>query len=334
MSYWPRMLVASHQRVDAMAYNLIQFQHGMSLPKFLQSFGTEANCAEAVKLARWPAGFRCPRCGDSAHCVLGGDSRRRYQCNACHHQSSLTAGTLFASTKLPLTTWFLAIYLISQAKTGMAALPLKRHLGVSYPTAWLMHQKIMTAMATRDTQHRLSGTIQVDDAYLGGERSGGKPGRGSENKIPFVAAVSLNDKGRPLYVKLTPVSGFSNDAISKWAKSNLAPGSDVLSDGLGCFAAVIDAGCAHTVIVVGQRKPRDLPQFKWVNVVLGNLKTMLSGAYKAFKYGKYADRYLGEFAYRFNRRFDLAGLLPRLIVDVCRAQAKPEHLIRHAEFGF
>ena len=97
---------------------------------------------------------------------------------------------------------------------------------------------------------------------------------------------------------------------------------------------MLDAGCAHTVIVVGQRKPRDLPQFKWVNTVLGNLKTMLSGAYKAFKYSKYADNYLGAFAYRFNRRFDLSGLVPRLIVDVCRAKAKPERLIRHAELAF
>jgi hypothetical protein len=133
---------------------------------------------------------------------------------------------------------------------------------------------------------------------------------------------------------LTPVSGFSNEAISKWAKSNLTPGADVLSDGLGCFATVIDAEYAHTEIVVGRRKRRDMPPFKSVNTVLGNLKTMLSGAFKAFKYGKYGDRYLGAFAYRFNRRFDLAGLIPRLIVDVCRTTAKPERHIRHAEFAF
>ena len=110
----------------------------------------------------------------------------------------------------------------------------------------------------------------------------------------------------------------------------MTPGTDVLSDGLGCFAAVTEAGCTHRVEIVGQRKPRDLPQFKSVNTVLGNLKTMLSGAYKAFGYGKYADRYLGAFAYRFNRRFDLAGLVVRLIVDVCRGMAASERVIRHA----
>ena len=317
-----------------MSSNPIQFQQGMSLPEFLQCFGTEAACIEALRRARWPEGFRCPRCSCSAHCVLAGGSRRLFQCNACHHQTSLTAGTLFSSTKLPLSRWFLAIYLLSQAKTGLAALDLKRQVGVSYPTAWLMHHKIMTAMAQRDAMHRLSGTVQIDDAYLGGERAGGKPGRGSENKVPFVAAVSLNGQGNPVYAKMTRVPGFTSEAISKWARSCLAPGADVLSDGLGCFAAVTDAGCTHRVEVVGQRKPRDLPQFKWVNTVLGNLKTMLSGAYKAFKYTKYADHYLGAFAYRFNRRFDLADLVVKLVVDVCRAVATPLRMIRQAEVHF
>ena len=193
-----------------------------------------------------------------------------------------------------------------------------------------MHHKLMTAMTAQEARHRLSGCVQVDDAYLGGERAGGKPGRGSENKIPFVAAVSLNDQDNPLYAKVTPLPSFTSEAISKWARSNLAPGTDVLSDGLGCFAAVTEAGCTHRVEVVGQRKPRELPQFKWVNTVLGNLKTMVSGAYKAFGYTKYADRYLAAFAYRFNRRFDLADLVVRLVVDVSRCAAAPARVIRHA----
>ena len=90
---------------------------------------------------------------------------------------------------------------------------LKRHLGVSYPTAWLLHQKISRAMAKQDSTHRLDGTVQLDDAYLGGERAGGKPGRGSENKVPFVAAVSLNEAGHPMHIKLNLVNGFTSTAI-------------------------------------------------------------------------------------------------------------------------
>ena len=318
-----------------MAFNQIQFQHGMSIPEFLRSFGTEAQCAEAIKAARWPEGFRCPRCSSSDHYVVGHGVRKLFQCNGCRHQTSLTAGSLMAHTKLPLTTWFLAIYLISQAKTGLSALALKRQLGVSYPTAWLLHQKINRAMATQDATHQLSGTVQLDDAYRGGERTGGKGGRGSENKVPFVAAVSVNDHGHPMFIKLNVVRGFTSEAISKWAKSNLAPGTSVHSDGLACFSAVADAGCLHLPMVVGSLKPRDLPSFKWVNTVLGNLKTTLAGAFHALNYRKYAEHYLAGFAYRFNRRFDLRGLVASLIVDVVRAKPIKEKTVRsHAEARF
>lgn len=296
MSYRPRRLVAAHQGLCAVAYTPIQFQQGMSLPELLQCFGTEAACAEAVQRARRPNGFCRPRCAGSTHCVIVSGGRPLFECHACHRQTSLTVVTLFCSSQLPLSAWFLAIDLISQAKTGPSALELKRHIGVSDPTAWLMHPKPMTARAQCESQHRLSGTVQVDDAYLGGERAGGKPGRGSGNKVSSVVAVSLNDAGNPLCVKVTPVTGFSSDAISKWAQSNLSPGVDVLSDGLGCFAAVTDAACTHRVKIVGQRKPRDRPQFKWVGSAVCNLKTVLSGGYKAFGHAKCADRYLVVFA--------------------------------------
>lgn len=238
-------------------------------------------------------------------------------------------------TKLPLTTWFLAIYLLSQAKTGLSALALKRQLGVSYPTAWLMHQKIIRAMAQQDGLDRLAGAVQLDDAYLGGERAGGKVGRGSENKVPFVAAVSLDAQGHPLHIKLNLVSGFTSQAIANWARDNLMPGTRVSTDGLGCFAAVAYAGCIHAPMVVGALKPRDLPQFRWINTVLGNLKTSLAGTFHSLEYRKYAQHYLAAFAYRFNRRFDLRGLVAQLITDVARARPATERVVRsNAEAHF
>lgn len=209
-----------------MAFNRIQFQHGISLPEFMNSFGTEAQCAQAVIAARWPHGFRCPRCERPEHWVVGHGARKLFQCQACRHQTSLTAGSLFEHTKLPLRIWFLALYFISQAKTGLSALALKRHLGVSYPTAWALHHKINRAMAAREAAHTLSGEVQIDDAYLGGEYPGGKPGRGSENKTAFVAAVSLDDKGRPRYIKLHRVKGFTCASIQAWALAAL-PSSTV-----------------------------------------------------------------------------------------------------------
>ena len=314
-----------------MPMNRIQFQPGLSMPEFFARYGTEAQCEAALVATRWPDGFRCPCCGNSAHCVVHASSRKLFQCNACRHQTSLIAGTVFQGTKLKLTIWFLAIYVISQAKTGLSSLALKRQLGVSYPTAWLIYHKLMNAMAKREELYVLEGQVQVDDAYLGGERSGGKAGRGSENKVPFVAAVSLSDEGHPLRVKLSPVPGFTLKAIAAWARTHLAPGSIVCSDGLACFAAVTEAGCVHQPTVVAGRKPKDLPEFLWINTVLGNLKTSLTGSYHAFDFRKYSARYLAAFTYRFNRRFDLSTLHQRLLVAAARCGAHPGRTIRLAE---
>lgn len=311
-----------------MAMNRIQFQPGLSMPEFFKLFGTEALCSAALQGARWPDGFRCPACRGAAHCVLRTGGSKVFQCNACRHQTSLIAGTVFQSTKLPLKTWFLAIYLISQAKTGMSALSLKRHLGVSYPTAWLIHHKLMQAMTEREACYRLSGKVQVDDAYLGGERTGGKVGRGSENKVAFVAAVCLSEDGHPLRVKLSPVAGFKLKAIADWARKSLAAGSTVYSDGLACFSAVTQAGCTHESTVVAGRRPKDVPELQWINTVLGNLKTSLSGSYHSFRFRKYAEQYLGAFAYRFNRRFDLSTLTQRLLVAAAQCVPHSQRSIR------
>ena len=310
-----------------MPMNQVQFQRGVSMPEFFSRYGTEAQCAAAMLALRWPQGFRCPSCGSAEYYLVSHGARELYQCRGCRHQTSLTAGTVMDSTKLPLTTWFLAIYLISQDKTGLSALALKRHLGTSYRTAWLVQQKLMKTMSARDAQEPLSGSIQVDDAYLGGERPG-VGGRGSPNKVPIVAAVSTNDQGHPMRVKMSQVATFSREAISDWARINLMPGCDVRSDGLRCFAGVIDAGCAHSYIVVGSRLPRDMPQFKWVNTVLGNLKTLINGAHKSFKFAKYAAQYLGAFAYRFNRRVDLPSLLRDLLGHAATASPSRERQIR------
>lgn len=311
--------------------NRIQFQPGLSLPAFLQQFGTEAQCEAVLEKARWPQGFRCPRCGEAGHCAFRSGSRKTFQCRACRKQTSLIAGTLFQGTHLALTLWFLAIYLVSQAKTGLSSLALRRQLGVSYPTAWLLQQKLMQAMAERDSRATLDGAVQVDDAYLGGELPGGKAGRGSENKVPFVAAVSLNAEGHPLYARMAPVPGFTRTAIGDWARADLAPGCRVVSDGLACFAGVTDAGCQHQLTVVGARKPSDLPEFRWVNTVVGNLKTSFSGAYHAFDFAKYGTRYLAAFAYRFNRRFQLDRLPMRLLAAATSIGPRPERWLRLAE---
>lgn len=224
-----RRLAGIHSGEPAMPMNRIQFQQGVSLPEFFARYGTEELCAAALVELRWPDGFRCPRCSAAQHYVVGHGARKLFQCQSCRHQTSLTAGTLMDSTKLPLRAWFLAIFLISQETTGMSSLALMRQLGTSYRTAWLIHHKLMAAMAGHDSRQPLSGNVQLDDAYLGGERPG-VSGRGSPNKVPIVAAVSTSDAGHPLRVKISPLAGFTREAIAHRAKRNLMPASNVCSD--------------------------------------------------------------------------------------------------------
>lgn len=314
-----------------MARNSIQFQKGLSLPAFLRLYGTEEQCEAALEKARWPDGFRCPRCNGHEHGLVYGRRLKRYQCRHCGHQATLTAGTIMQATKLPLTAWFLAFYLIGQAKTGISSLELSRHLGVKYDTAWLLHNKILRAMADREEAYLLRGKIQIDDSYLGGELPGGKAGRGSENKIPIVAAVSLNEAGHPIHARITAVSGFSSEAIADWSKQHLAPGSQVLSDGLACFRAVTTANCHHKAVITGGKHPNELPQFRWINTLLGNLKTSFSGTFHAFNFDKYARRYLGGYCFRFNRRFSMVAMTERIANAVCCCRPATERDLRVAE---
>lgn len=169
-----------------MPMNRVQFQPGLSMLEFMERYGTQEKCEAAVAAMRWPQGFRCPRCeGAQAWSFRRGKQSYR-ECSACGYQCSLIAGTIFEASKVSLTRWFMAMQLLSQAKNNVAALELMRQLGVSYPTAWLMKHKIMEAMRLQEAPRQLHGRVEMDDAYLGGERSGGKTGRGSENKVPFV----------------------------------------------------------------------------------------------------------------------------------------------------
>lgn len=309
-----------------MAQNQVQIQKGMSLPNFLALYGNEDQCFDALFAWRWPEGFQCPECGCTESCRL--TVRKLQQCNRCHHQTSITAGTIFQSTKLPLATWFLGLYFITQDKKGISALELMRRLGISYKAAWRMKQKLMQVMLERDQSKPLSGFIEMDDAYLGGERSNGKRGRGSENKTPFVAAVQTTADGKPEVIKLQIVDGFRHATIKQWAQTAIEQGSVVISDGLHCFSAVTEAGCVHDRIVCGGGKASvEEPEFYWVNTVLGNVKSAIRSTYHWIK-PKHAQRYLAEFQYRFNRRYDLTAMIARLSFVALRTPPMPERLLR------
>ena len=309
--------------------NKVQFQKGYSLLQFLKEYGTEEQCRKALFKWRWPQGYHCPECNNEQYCQL--KVRDVFQCNRCHHQHTLTGGTIFASTKLPLTTWFIAIHLLTQAKTGLSALALHRQLGVNYKTAWSIKHKLMQVMKERDDSKPLSGIIQLDDVYWGGEFRGGKRGRGSPNKKPFVAAVAVDKEGHPIAMNMNVVEGFRSNEIERWAKKHIQPGSLIVSDGLACFSAVKKAGCDHTAIVTGGGPDCvTLESFTWVNTMIANVKRSMDGAYHSINH-KHLPRYLAEFCYRFNRRFQLEDMLPRFGYIAARTPPIPNRLLKLAE---
>jgi len=312
-----------------MKQNSIQFQKGLSLATFLDNYGSQDKCAEALFHWRWPTGFICPECGHTHHCRL--HSRALYQCYRCGHQTSLTSQTIFAGTKLPLTTWFIAMYFLTQQKNGISALELKRHLGVSYPTAWSLKHKLMQVMKERDDRRPLTGVIQLDDVYWGGEHHGGKTGRGSPNKAPFVAAVATNVEGHPIAMRMSKVEGFRKNEIAKWASRHIDASAIVVSDGLACFNGVAQAGRQHYSIVTGGGPTSvTLDDFTWVNTMIGNVKNSLAGTYHAIN-EKHLPRYLAEFCFRFNRRFKLEAMIPRLGYAAVRTPPMPFRFLRMAE---
>ena len=315
-----------------MAINAVQFQRGLSMSESFDRYGSQEKCEAALMTSRWPRGFSCPSCGGADHTTFRRGQLLYFQCSACRHQTSLIAGTVFDSTKLVLTRWFLAMHLLTQAKNNVSALELKRHLGVCYKTAWLLKHKLMEVMRLREDSRQLTGRVEIDDAYLGGERSGGKRGRGSQNKVSFIAAVQTTESGQAVLVCFAKLP-FTKQAVADFAAKSLMRPLTVVSDGLACFTATQDAGVHEQIVTGGGKASAKLPQFKAVNTVLSNLKTALGGTYHAFDFAKYAHRYLAESQYRFNRRFDLSGILVRLMHSTALTSPRPAPLIWMAEVG-
>jgi len=310
-----------------MPQNKIQFQPGMSLSTFIERFGSESQCEAALERARWPSGFVCPHCGAREHSTFVARERRVWQCAACRTQTTLRSGTVFHASKLALRKWFQALYLVTQNKNNLSALSLKRHIGVCYRTAWRIKHKLLEAMAERESRRVLSGVVFADDATLGGVKAG-KPGRGSENKALFVAAVELNEQGHPQHVSFDPLDDVKGRTLADWAAARLDPGVHLVTDGLASFNAAGAVVAAHGSIVVSPRRSSDLEVFRWVNTFISNVKTAIHGTYHHFDFKKYRSRYLAEAQYRINRRFELSTLVDRLLCSCARTAPCKESWLR------
>ena len=282
----------------------------ISLIEWQKKFGTEKACTKVLAKVRWPQGFQCPKCGSQNFTMIM--TRKLYQCSSCKHQVSVTAGTLFHATKIPLVKWFWAIYLSASDKGGISALRLCKQIGVSWPSARNMLKKFRMAMAHRDSIYRLESLIEFDDTYVGGKRSG-KRGRGAEGKKPVLVAVETRDK-KAGFAAIKAVDALTKNTVADFLAFHLKSGQTVRTD---AFPALNAAGNDHVhekKVTPPQEASRWLPL---VHIVIGNMKKFLNGTFHGVS-SRYLQSYLDEFCYRFNRRF-WEPQLPLRLLNACLA---------------
>jgi hypothetical protein len=207
-----------------MPQNKIQFQHGVSLSEFTDTYGTEVECKVVLERARWPTGFACPGCGEREHSCFLADGWRYWQCVCAAEPSRRRAPVpCFMPPSLPLTKWFQARSAWSpRIKKTISSLSLKPHLGVAYATTWRVKHKLLKAMRQRASKRLLRGVVMADGAILGGEHAD-KPGRSPENKVPFMAAVEFDDERHPPGVRFDAIDDLKDTTLATWAKSALDP---------------------------------------------------------------------------------------------------------------
>lgn len=261
-------------------------------------FSTDQSCRDYLQHLRWPDGFLCPRCGGDRPWPL----RRGelLECAKCGRQTSVTAGTIFEGTRKPLTMWFRVIWFVTSQKHGVSALGLQRAIGLgSYQTAWAWLHKLRRAMVRPD-RDRLSGTVEVDETYIGGDEAGPR-GRGAAAKSLVVIAAEEDGKaiGR---IRMRRIVDASADSLEPFIQDVIDASSVVHTDGWGGYARVGKLGYVHRVTNIkhsGKPAHEAMPR---VHLVASLLKRWLMGTHQGAVRPDQLDYYLDEFTFRFNRR--------------------------------
>lgn len=273
------------------------------LPTFIARFGSDEQCRDYLFRQRWPDGFRCRACGQGEAYALG--RRNIYECAACGQQHSLLTGTIFEQTKTGLARWFLAIYLVTSSKGGIAATELQRQMGFgSYQTAWSWLHKIRRAMI-RPHREPLAERVEADETYVGGARPG-RPGRGAAGKALVAGAVESGRgraRGRRLgRLRLAVVPDVSARSLAGFLAVNVARPAAVATDGWSGYGGLAAAGYAHEAINLSTSWGDAALRLPAVHLVFGLAKRWLLGTHHGAVGTKHLPAYLDEFVFRFNRR--------------------------------
>lgn len=271
----------------------------MTFDELIRQFMTEEQCRGYLYRLRWPDGFVCPKCGNGKAWNKG---ETLFECTECGRQTSVIAGTIFQDTRKPLRTWFTAIWWVTTQKNGASAAGLRQVLGLgSYQTAWTWLHKIRTAMVNPN-RSKLSGTIEIDEVYVGGEEEGGKRGRGTANKALVVIGVEIlegkNQLGR---IRMEVVPNATKESLMGFIQRNAEPGSGIITDGWSSYNSISEDGYQHVIRnkFNSEDEKNILPH---VNMIASLLKRWLLGTHQGAVQEMHLQAYLDEYVFRFNRR--------------------------------
>jgi transposase-like protein len=288
----------------------------MTLPKLMVDFDTDAECRALLERLRWPDGVRCLRCDSERITRIA--TRNQYACSACQHRFSVTTGTALNDTHLALSKWFMAVLLMVEAKKSLSANQMMRTLGVAKKTAWYLCHRIRHAMSEVNAE-RLSGTVEVDETYIGGKRR--NVGRGyRKNKSMVMGAI---ERGGDIRLKVgkrdtkATLQGFVADHVSPNVRNIYTdehPGYQGLDRDSG------DAGLHQTVNHSAEEYVRGDVTTNTVEGAFGLFKRAVVGSFHQVSH-KHLDRYLDEFEFRFNNRKN-----QYLFRDMLRKLVTTDHL--------
>jgi transposase-like protein len=267
-----------------------------NLMSVFEQFGTDDKCRERLVQLKWPKGIECPRCQSTKISHVA--ARHIYDCDSCRYQFSVTAGSIFHDSHLPLTKWFFATYVMVESKKGISANQLKRMLGISYKTAWYLCHRIRKAM-TEANPAKLSGVVEIDETYIGGKKR--YVGRGSlEGKTMVLGAI---ERGGEIRLRVDKRKKASKKALHHFVLETTAGDTKrLITDEAPGYVGIADANTTHeTVNHRAEEWVRGDVHTNSIEGVWSLFKRSIVGSYHQVS-TKHLDSYLDEFEWRFNQR--------------------------------
>ena len=271
---------------------------------FLDWFSSEESCLAYLEQLRWPSGFVCPRCGCVGEAYRA--SRTRLMCRDCHHQSSVTAGTIFDKTRTPLRVWLAAAWYLTNQKQGVSALGLQRVLGLgSYQTAWTILHRFRHAMV-RPGREQLSGVVEVDETYLSitDRKAPISPMGRKRNtaKVLIVMAVEILEPKGFGRIRLRRILKDSAPYVIPFVQDVIESGAQVRTDGSAAYRSLDELGYSHQrTVMLGSDVPAHV-SMAGVHRVAALVQRWILGTHHGSVQPEHLDAYLDEFVFRFNRR--------------------------------